>query len=142
MLNKIIRNTLAIVGGLVIGSIVNMGLINCSGYFISPPDGVDLSTADGLKEGLHLFELKHFIFPFLAHALGTLVGAFVATILAVNHKFKFALTIGIFFLIGGISASVILPSPVWFIVIDLVFGYIPMAILGFKLVRIKPKEEN
>ena len=140
MLNTIIRNSLAILGGLVIGSIVNMGIINCSSYFVTPPVGVELTNTEGLKEGIHLFEFKHFVFPFLAHALGTLVGTFFATILAFNHKFKFAITVGIFFLIGGISACFLLPSPIWFMVIDLTLAYIPMTILGFKLVRIKPNK--
>jgi hypothetical protein len=30
---------------------------------------------------MHLFEPRHFIFPFLAHSLGTFAGAFVATLL-------------------------------------------------------------
>ena len=46
-----------------------------SSSIISPPKGVDVTTMEGLKAYLHLFEPKHFIFPFLAHALGTFAGA-------------------------------------------------------------------
>ena len=31
---------------------------------------------------MHLFEPKHLVFPFLAHAVGTLVGALVAYLVA------------------------------------------------------------
>ena len=51
-----------------------MGLIMLSGKVIPPPAGSDVATMEGLKASLHLFEPKHFVFPFLAHALGTLVG--------------------------------------------------------------------
>jgi hypothetical protein len=43
---------------------------------------------------------------------------------------KFALAIGVFFLIGGIVNVFMLPSPVWFTILDLAVAYIPMAWLG------------
>ena len=129
------RNILAIIIGLIIGSGVNMGLILTSGYVIPPPEGADVSTMEGLKATMHLFETRHFIFPFLAHGLGTLVGAFVTSKLAAKHKMKFALSIGGFFLIGGIINIINLPSPVWFNAVDLIGAYIPMAWIGGKLAR-------
>tara|TARA_B110000046_G_C12990002_1_gene397415 strand:- start:686 stop:859 length:174 start_codon:yes stop_codon:yes gene_type:complete len=42
-------------------------------------------------------DFKFYVFPFLAHALGTLVGAFVAALTAATHKMKFAIAIGCFF---------------------------------------------
>jgi len=79
------------------------------------------------------FEPKQFIFPFLAHALGTLVGAAVAYVLASSHKMKFALGIGVFFLLGGVAVNYMLPGPTWFLVIDILVAYIPMAWIGGKL---------
>ena len=132
-MNPILRNIVAVIAGIIIGSTVNMGLIMVSGYIIPPPNGVDVTTMEGLKESMHLFEPKHFIFPFLAHALGTFVGAFITVMLAASHKLWFALLIGFFFLIGGIANIIMLPSPVWFTILDLVGAYIPMAWLAFKL---------
>jgi hypothetical protein len=129
------RNILAIIIGLIIGSGVNMGLILISGFVIPPPEGADVSSMEALKATLHLFEARHFIFPFLAHGLGSLVGAYVAAQLAANHKMKFALSIGGFFLIGGIINIINLPSPVWFSAVDLIGAYIPMAWIGGKLAR-------
>ncbi|PKP15710.1 MAG: hypothetical protein CVU07_09270, partial [Bacteroidetes bacterium HGW-Bacteroidetes-23] len=82
---------------------------------------------------MHLFEPKNFVFPFLAHALGTLVGAFLAAKIAANHKMKFAYGIGFFFLLGGIANVFLLPSPTWFTLLDLIGAYLPMAFLGGKL---------
>ena len=132
-MHPILRNILAVIAGIVVGSLVNMGLINISRSVIPLPEGVDMSTPEGLKAGIHLFEPKHFIFPFLAHALGTLTGAFVAAKLAANNKMKFALGLGVFFLIGGITAVYMIPAPMWFNILDLVVAYIPMAWLGGKL---------
>ena len=136
-MNPIIRNILAVVAGIIIGSIVNMAIITVSGSIIPPPEGADLTTLEGLKASFHLMEPKHFIFPFLAHALGTLVGAYLAALIAATHKLKFALVIAIVFLIGGIMNICMLPSPIWFTLVDLVFAYIPMGYLGWKLVSKK-----
>ena len=132
-MNTTVKNILAVIAGLVLGSVVNMGLIMLSGYIIPPPGGADVTTMEGLKESMHLFEPKHFIFPFLAHALGTLFGAFIASLIAANHKMKMALIIGVLFLIGGLTNILMIPSPTWFTILDLVGAYIPMAWLGFKL---------
>lgn len=132
-MNPILRNTLAVIVGIIVGSIVNMSIILISGSIIPPPKGADNTTMEGLKTTMHLFEAKHFLFPFLAHAIGTFAGAVTTALVAFNHKKKLALVIGAFFLLGGIVSVCSLPSPMWFTVVDLVFAYIPMAYLALKL---------
>lgn len=129
-MKPIYRNILALITGLVVGGFVNMGLIMISGSIIPPPEGADVTTMEGLQESMHLFQPKHFLMPFLAHALGTLVGALVAAYIAGSSKTKWALGVGAFFLLGGITNVFALPSPVWFNIVDLVGAYIPMAYLG------------
>ena len=136
-MNSIIRNILAVISGIIIGSTINMGIIMISGSIIPPPEGADVTTMEGLKESIHLFQAKHFIFPFLAHAIGTFIGALIATLIAANNKMYFALGIGVFFLIGGIANTFMLPSPAWFSVLDLGGAYIPMAWLGWRILRAK-----
>ena len=133
-MNSIARNILAIISGLIIGSVVNMGIIMISGSVIKPPNDADVTTMEGLKASIHLFEPKHFLFPFLAHALGTFAGALIAALIAVNNKMIYALVIGIFFLMGGIINSFLLPAPKWFIFMDLMLAYIPMAWIGGKII--------
>jgi hypothetical protein len=131
---KIIRNILAVIVGIVVGSVVNMSIINISSSVIPPPNGVDVTTFEGLNATMHLFEPKHFLMPFLAHALGTFFGALAAALIAATYKLKFALSIGFLFLIGGTINVFILPSPLWFSALDLIVAYIPMAYLGGKLI--------
>jgi hypothetical protein len=132
-MNPILRNSLAVVTGLVVGSAVNMGIVMISSSIIPPPEGVDNSTMEGLKAGIHLFQPQHYIFPFLAHALGTFVGALLAAMIAANRKILFALVIGVFFHAGGIANTFMLPSPTWFTIVDLAGAYFPMAYLAGKL---------
>jgi len=134
-MHPVLKNILAIVLGLVAGSLVNGGIIQISSSIIAPPEGVDVMTAEGLKAGLHLFEPKHFLMPFLAHALGTLFGAFVAAKICAGPKLLYAMIIGFFFLFGGISMIFMVPSPLWFSIVDLTIAYLPMAFLGARLAK-------
>lgn len=134
-MNPIVKNVLAVLIGLVIGSIVNMGIIMISIYLIPQPSGADLTTSEGLKNTMHLMQPKHFLSPFLAHALGTLIGAFATAKLAISHKGNLALIIGALFLLGGIMNVIQLPSPIWFVILDLGIAYFPMAILGYQFAK-------
>ncbi|MBK9107657.1 MAG: hypothetical protein IPM92_04555 [Saprospiraceae bacterium] len=133
-MNPTIKNILAVVAGIIVGSIVNMSLISISGSVIPPPEGADVTTMEGLKATLALFQPKHFIMPFLAHALGTLAGAFVAAKFAAERPFLCGMVVAAFFLMGGIANVFMLPSPMWFNILDLVGAYLPMGFLGIKLV--------
>ncbi len=132
-MNPLLRNVLAVIAGIILGGMLNMALIMSSGYIIPPPEGADLTTLEGLKAAMPLMEPKHFIMPFLAHALGTLLGAFVAAKLGANRYIILALLVGLVFLAGGIANVMMLPSPMWFNLTDTILAYLPMAFLGVKL---------
>lgn len=139
-MNSTLRNIIAIIIGLAVGSGFNMGIIMVSGSIIPPPEGVDPTQMDDLVNNIHLFKPKHFIFPFLAHAIGALVGAFLAAKLAAKYHFNLAMIVGLFFLLGGVSSAFMIPAPSWFIVTDLILAYIPMAVLGARLATKSNKE--
>ena len=128
-----LRNTAAFLAGVVVGGAVNSALITLGPSLIPPPAGVDVTSAAGLSAGMHLFEPRHFVMPFLAHALGTLAGALAAYLVAATHAVRIALAIGVVFLCGGIAASVMIPAPAWFIALDLLGAYVPMAWLGVRI---------
>jgi hypothetical protein len=132
---KIFRNFLAIIIGFITGSIVNMALVTIGPQIIPLPPGVDKVDPSKLAATIHLLEPRHFIFPFLAHALGTLAGALVAYLLAGSHNALLARIVGALFLAGGIVASRMIPAPMWFIALDLAVAYLPMAWVGVWLGR-------
>jgi hypothetical protein len=131
----VLRNVLAVIGGIVVGSLVNMALVGLGPSLIPPPAGVDVTTPEGLSRGIHLFEPQHFVVPFLAHALGTLVGALAAYLIAGSRRSTFALLIGCLFLLGGVAAAFMIPAPAWFVALDLILAYLPMAWLATKIGR-------
>lgn len=139
-MNPTMRNALAVVVGFFFGSVVNMGFVNLGISLIPAPPGVDMSTPEGLKMGMALMEPRHFLFPWIAHAFGTLAGAAATARLAASHHLRLALVIGVLFLCGGLTMIFMVPSPMWFSAVDLLGAYLPMAWLGYKLAatRIKP----
>ena len=97
-------------------------------------EGLVPNDMDALAAMMPTLEFEYFIFPFLTHGLGTLAGATIAGVIAASHKMKFSLAIGCLFLAGGITMSYMLPGPIWFIILDLLISYIPMAWIGGKIV--------
>ncbi|MBL8998253.1 MAG: hypothetical protein KJZ74_03720 [Gemmatimonadales bacterium] len=136
-----LRTTGAVILGLVCGGVVNMAIVLIGPSIVPPPPGADMTTVEGLTAAMPMLEAKHFLMPFLAHAMGTFVGALVAVLLTRTHRVIAASVIGVFFLAGGIAASRMIPAPTWFIVMDLVGAYLPMAWLGLLLAgRLKPAD--
>ena len=133
-MNRIFKNVLAVIIGWLGGSIVNMGLIEL-GHKVFPIAGFDLNDMNSLASLMPTLDPMYFIFPFLAHALGTLVGALLAGRIATTHKMKFSMAIGGLFLAGGIMINFMLPGPTWFAVVDVLIAYIPMAWIGGKLAQ-------
>jgi hypothetical protein len=81
-----LRNALAILAGIAIGGSVNMALITLGPSLIAPPAGVDVNSAESLSKAMHLFEPRHFVMPFLAHAVGTLADALAACLIAATCR--------------------------------------------------------
>lgn len=131
-MNPIVKNILAVIAGWLGGSVINMGLIK-AGHKLFPIEGIDPNDMEAMAAVMPTLGSEHFLFPFLAHALGTLVGATIAGVIAANNKMKFALAIGVLFLLGGIMVNYMLPGPTWFATVDIILAYIPMAWIGGKI---------
>ena len=124
-----LRFILSLVFGLLVGAVVNGSIVNLGMLLFPFPEGVNFET----KEGLSLFEnlsIKYYIFPFLAHALGTLSGCIVA-LLFVRKWAKWSIyIIGYCFFVGGVMAGQLINAPLWFDILDLSLAYLPMAWLA------------
>ena len=134
-MNPILKNIFVAVAAAVVGSIANMSLVILGGVVVPPPPGYDLNTMEGLAAAMPQMQPMHFLFPFLAHAVGTLAGAFVVARFAASRQLQISLIIGSLFFVGGLQMVMELPSPMWFNVLDLGLAYFPMAFLGYRLGR-------
>lgn len=132
-MKTILRNTLAVIIGLFLGGSVNMALVLLGPQLIPPPAGVNMGDAKSLAASAHLLEPKHYLFPFLAHAVGAFAGALTAHLIASSRRTAFAYVVAGFFLAGGIAATFMIPAPGWFIALDLLVAYLPMAWLAARV---------
>lgn len=130
-----LRNFLAIAAGVIVGSTVNMLFVSKGGTYISPPLGVDPEDIKSIRANIHLYEAKHYITPFLAHAIGTLVASFIAVKLAIRRKKTIGIIVGTWFLVGGITVASMIGTPLLPTIVDLAFAYFPFAWLGLKLAK-------
>lgn len=132
-MSPILRNTLAVIAGLIVGGLVNSGIIMLSSFLIPPPEGVDPNDIESIKANVELYDVKHFVVPFLAHALGTLIGAFIAVKIGISRYKILAYIIAGLFMIGGLMMAFMLPEFYLFSIVDLSLAYFPMAVLGWSL---------
>lgn len=129
-MNVIVRNILAVVVGAVVCIFLNGLLLGLMMKAVGTPEGFDPNDISTYS----LLEARHYLSPFVAHALPSLIGGLIAAMIAATRKMTFALTVGGLHLLGGIAAAFMIPAPTWFIALDLIVAYLPMAWIGGKLV--------
>ncbi len=117
--------------GLFVGTMVNGSFIELGMKIFPYPEGFEFNTPEGMH-AFYTLPLKYYIFPFLAHAIGTLSGCLIALLFVRTYTTWVVYTIGSLFLVGGIMAVYMINAPWWFDVIDLTLAYIPMAWLATK----------
>ena len=132
-MHHIFRNIAAFLVGLVVGGILNGLTIKYLSPMIGLPAGVDPNDLESMQANIHLYEVKHFVAPFVAHCIGSLAGAFVCTKIAGKYHLGLSLGIALIFLFGGITMVVLLKAPMWYNATDLILAYFPMAYLGWVL---------
>ena len=131
---------LAALGGSFLGGVVNMSVILASAAVLPPPAGVDVNDVASINAHIHEYSVLQLLCPCFAHALGTFVGAVVATKVGARAGVGrlAAFLVGLLFLAGGVGAVAMIPNaPLWFSALDLGVAYLPMAHLGHMLARKK-----
>jgi len=141
-MHPILRNILAVTAGTFLGGLVNMAIITLYPSIFPLP--FDCPTTDNdafmkcYMENIHLLEFKHLVSVFLAHALGTLTGAFLACKIGSSKKLLLAMLVGLLFFLGGLKiCSDLNWQPLAFSIVDLIFAFFPFAWLGWIIARRK-----
>lgn len=126
-----LRIILGLFLGLFVGAMVNASFIELGMKIFPYPKGFEFNTPEGM-EAFYSLPLKYYIFPFLAHAIGTLSGCLIALLFVRTYANWVVYTIGSLFLVGGIITVYMINAPLWFDILDLSMAYIPMAWLATK----------
>ena len=80
-----------------------MGILYAGASLMPPPEGVDIGKVESINANIDKYSFVDLMVPFGAHALGTLLGAFVAAMIAVTprSRLRVALVVGFAFLMAA-----------------------------------------
>ena len=123
---------LAIIAGVITAGITVFVLESLSHLIYPPPENIDLTDYEALKEAVKGMPTGALVSVLLAWMISGIVGGFVGgKIDSINWK-QNSIIIGLILLLFAIFNLYMVPHPLWMTVIAVV-GYVPMAIWGGKL---------
>jgi hypothetical protein len=127
--NGLLRLILAVIVGLIVGSIVMQTIHTLCQPMYPPPEGLDPSDMDSWEETkawMKTLPNGAYVIAMLAHWAGTVVGVVVAMFITGRRALRPAVIVGILFTLAGIANIFMMPHPAWFPFVDLL-GYLPLA---------------
>lgn len=108
---------LAIVVGMLVGMTVNMAIIELNSRYLFPlPDGVDPTNIEQLRSYIPDMPVGSALMVMVAHLSQALFGGAVAARLAASKPIMMAMWVGLFSMIGGISAFYMIGGPTWMLI--------------------------
>ena len=111
-----------------------MALVKLSQAMYPLPEGLNPNDFEALRAHVEANGMPTgaLLIVLAAHAGGSLVSGFVCGLIAGRAWYAAAVALGVLWMCGGIAMLMMLPSPIWFTVADVLL-YIPAALLGVKL---------
>lgn len=141
-MKKKLKPILAVLAGLTVAFVLIVLSQMIGHYFYPIPDefkNIDFSDPTNkaqLEALMATAPLGSLILILIGYMLAALGGGFVAALIHKKQKFQLSLMIGFFLTMAGISNLMMIPHPIWFIIINLP-SYLLFAYLGSRLVTSK-----
>jgi len=126
-----LRNVLAALAGFIVALLVIAGVQYISSILFPMPEGIDLQSAEEIRQWVETLPIAALFLVLLSYALGSFLGGMAIGIIAKNKAVAIAIGVGILLTLAGISNLLVIPHPLWFTVINLVL-YVPLTIFGAK----------
>lgn len=128
---EIMRVILATIFGLVIGNVVNMGIVGFANF---PKTPTKPSENEAYIAAMNALTVGDYLIPLAAHLFGILSGLLIARFICKTSNTPIYIVGGLH-LIASVIMMFIIPAPGWFIVLDLV---VPVLLILYFL-RLKTK---
>ena len=126
-----LRRILAVVLGLIVGSICITVVEKIGHYLCPPPTQAAAGDMEALKVYINDAPFMALFIIILAYALAAVISGFTASKISNNEKPAAAVICGIIFLLMTIYMMVSLPTPIWFWILGIfVWG---LVFVGHKL---------
>lgn len=133
-MNHTLRIALALMAGLIAAFIFNSVTLQLLESLTGMvPDGE--MSPEQFADHIAGLEPWQFMVPFAAHVIGSFAGGFIAASLSKTQPEVLAVAVGLLHLAGGVANVVMIPHPIWFVILDLTLAYVPVAWLAYKIVR-------
>jgi hypothetical protein len=133
------RGVVAVIVGMIAGMIL-MNVLHFASTTVYPvPEDVDMYSTEPAERKkvaawVETLPAGAFVWALLAHGLGAMSGAAVATLLAKRRSLVPGLVVGALFTIGGIFNLMAIPHPTWFMILDVPI-YLVLAYLAGRWLR-------
>jgi MFS family permease len=112
-----LRNIFAVIVGFIVGSALNMGLIQLNMQVLFPaPTEMDINDPEQFNAYVATLPTLAFVVVLFAHLGQSFVGGWVAARLGSSRPMLLAMIIGVLTLAGGIMAMMMIQGPGWMIV--------------------------
>ncbi len=108
-----LRNIAAVIFGLIVGSIVNLALLQLNLVLFPLPEGVELEDTERMREVVQGMPPKAWVLILAAHLGQAFVGGWFAARLGKSHPLRLALIVGSLSLVGGMANAILLATPAW-----------------------------
>ena len=131
------RRILSVIAGLLVAMVVITGVEAVIPLLYPVPPGLDMKDPAAFKVYVAALPIGALLMVILAHSLGALVGAVVATLIAGRASIWPGMIVGALVMVAGIVNLFQISHPVWFSVVDLLL-YLPAAYGGARLMLKRP----
>jgi hypothetical protein len=137
-----IRNVLSTFLGLITGIFIIFSLEVLSHIIYPMPAGLNISDMEAIKLYTASAPVSVFILLILSYAIGSLIGGLTAAAVASKNKMSKAITVGGILMGLGAYNLLMIPHPVWTIIIS-IFLFIPCSYLGGYLgIKVSSRKES
>jgi hypothetical protein len=121
-MNPQLRSILAVVTGIVAGSVVIFLIQLFSPY--QPPEQLDLNDKSALAGWIRSLPMSALLIVLLSYFLGACTGGFFTNLIAGSTRFRPALVTGFGLFVAGIANLIAIPHPLWFAVVSSLLYFI------------------
>lgn len=109
----VLRNVVAVLAGMFVGMVLNMGLIQLNVVLFPMPEGVGFDDTEAFATYIQGLPLRAFVLVILAHLAQAGVGGLVAAWLGRSRPLLLAMIVGVLTAIGTAANAVMIGAPAW-----------------------------
>jgi MFS family permease len=121
-MNPKLRIILAVLAGLVVGSIL-IALVQLFSPY-QPPADLDMNDKTKLAEWVKTLPLSAFFIVLLSYFLGSVAGGWLTNLIAAPAKYRPALVTGFGLFVAGVMNLLAIPHPTWFAIVSSLIYFI------------------